>query len=305
MFSKKKKKFNKVHPQNYLYTRVKKRKKRIIFSILYAVVAVLFIIAIFYAIFFTKYFEIKNIEFYGNELVSEKDLMLSYNNVIKEDSSFLARKNIIIFPSSTLEDSIKKSFRRVKNLTVTKKFPDTLEISIDEFKPTGIACKTINMLDSECFYFDYEGIIFNNSPVIIGESLLFIYDEGISGENLPYKKYTEESIKFINAFKKLIVSEINITPKYFKFEDKYNDIELGTKSGFKIFLSQDNSYVEQAYSIVSVVQNEIKEDVVNLDYIDLRIKNRAYYKLIDVPDPNLGTEETVGIEVKEEEIKPE
>ncbi len=71
MFRKRKNKFKKIKPQNFVYTRVKKRKKRIILTILYILLGVVFAFGLLYFLFFSEYFNIKNISFSGEKTIKE------------------------------------------------------------------------------------------------------------------------------------------------------------------------------------------------------------------------------------------
>jgi len=70
-----------------------------------------------------------------------------------------------------------------------------------------------------------------------------------------------------------------VSISYFSFLNDDGDIEAQTDKGFKIIMTANGQAEEQARVIKSVLDNEIKDKISALDYIDLRVENRAYYKL--------------------------
>ena len=263
-----------------MYTRVKKRKKRIILTIFYIFLGISLLLGLFYFLFFSDYFNIKNVSFSGEETIKEYDLRSVYlKHANQEKYIFLNQKNIFALSSLDLAEVLKKSFRKIKNVKIDKKIPNSLSIAVEEYKPVGISCKNFNTSGSECFYFDKDGIIFDSAPLIIGELFLSVYDKDININNFPNAKYDKDLVDFILRFKKAILKESNLSVKYFNFKNQFNDIEIFMKKGFKIFLTKDQNPERQASDVIKVLEKEIKENIVNLDYIDLRIKNRVYYKL--------------------------
>ncbi len=280
MFRKRKNKFKKIKPQNFVYTRVKKRKKRIILTILYILLGVVFAFGLLYFLFFSEYFNIKNISFSGEKTIKEYDLKNTYFEYTGQKKYiFLNQKNILALSSSDLSEALKKSFRRIKNVKIEKNIPNSIDIFIEEYEPVGISCRDFNSAGLDCFYFDKDGIIFDTAPLIIGEMFLSVYDNNLNIENFPNAKYKKDLIDFVLRFKKEILKNSDMSVKYFSFKDQFDDIEVYLKSGFKIFLTKDQNPEKQVYDVMRVIKEEIKENFKDLDYIDLRIKNRAYYKL--------------------------
>jgi hypothetical protein len=297
---KKKKKFSRAISQNYLFTKTKKKKKRILLNLFYLVLIFLVIGLGFYILFFLQYFQIKNVSFDGMVTVGEGDLKNIFSEYASEKRYFLENSNIFVLSSSGLSERIEKSFRRVKGVDVKKDFPDSLKINLEEYKPIGISCKETDgkkdvkkLKKAECFYFDKDGIIFDSAPLTVGSLLVFLYDKNINIKSFPDNSYKKESVDFILKLKSEILKKIGISVDYFKFLNEYDDIEAVSKSGFKMFFTQDQDPLLQVEAIKELIESTIKDDIINLDYIDLRIQNRAYYKLKTI-DTATTTEQVLG-----------
>lgn len=269
-----------VVPQNYIYAKAAKRnKKRIFIFVFYILLALGSLAAAVYLIFFTQYFQIQKISFYGMNVIQEDILkQISAQYLETEKYYFFEQKNLLAMSSNGLTEMFKRELRRVKNVSVDKKFPNILDISIEEYTPAGIACNNTDAQSQRCFYFDNDGVVFDEAPFIVGELLLFIYDENINIISFPESKYSAEFIKFMLEFKQKISEENILAIEYFKVSNKFGDIEVMFRVGFKIFLSQSQMPEEQAKAALEILNSQAG-NIQNLDYIDLRIKNRAYYKL--------------------------
>ena len=95
---------------------------------------------------------------------------------------------------------------------------------------------------------------------------------------LPNHKYLESQIWLIGFLKSKALAQNNITLRYFSFLNNHGDISAETTQGFKIFFNSQIVPAEQIKVLGGILDKEIKDQTSNLDYIDLRVENRAYYK---------------------------
>jgi|GEM_PF-1790155 len=291
-------------PQNYLFIKTKKKKKRILLNSFYLLLVFLAVGAILYALLFLEYFQVKNVSFTGMVTVHEEDIKNVSFDYLGQKGYFLDNNNIFALSSSDLSEKIKKSFRRVKKVEVRKDLPNSLEISVEEYEPVGISCKDSLGNDdpeefkkADCFYFDKDGVIFDSTPLIVGDLFVSLYDDNIEVNDFPEDHYKKESIDFILKLKDGISKKTGIQVDHFKFLNEYDDVEVVSKSGFKMFFTQEQDPIFQADAVKNVIENKIKDDLVNLDYIDLRIQNRAYYKLKTIDDEASAQEATTTEEI--------
>lgn len=268
-------------PQNYIYAKKSSKNKKYIF-IFYAFIFLGPFTAIAYFVFFTPYFNVKKISFHGMNVVKETDLMrISDKYLETSEYYFLKQKNILTMSSYGLTEAFKAELRRVKNISVDKKFPNVIDVLVEEYYPAGIVCDNIDIQSQKCFYFDIDGTVFDEAPFIVGEALLFVYDENLGVATFPEYKYDFAFVKFISEFKKNISEKSVFTIDYFKDSNKFGDIEAFFRLGFKVFLSQNQDPEEQAKAVAEIINSQA-ENVQNIEYVDLRIKNRAYYKLKNI-----------------------
>lgn len=261
----------------HLYNHKLQKKKRMR-HLIYASFSLLMICLFFYTLFFSDYFTIKDIKIFGTESIPESLLKAEIAGAL-DMRSFIFLKNINIFamPSDFLRDELKVKFPKIKTVLVEKNiFKREVLFVIAERKAIGITCKND---DGNCFYFDSEGVIFNSSPIILGAQVLKIIDDAIDADMiLPNHKYLEAQIRLIGFLKNKALEQNNITLRYFSFLNNHGDILAETMQGFKIFFNSQIVPAEQIKVLGGILDKEIKDQVSNLDYIDLRVGNRAYYK---------------------------
>jgi len=222
----------------------------------------------------------------------------------------IPQKSILIVPVEKIKTEILKKFPKIGNARIYKKFPHTLKIELQEREPVGIWCRlrvkkqdsnntfkttqdikneiprsgSDNLKDnreisdlyndlSQCFYIDKKGVIFKIAPKMEGGLMANIYERRKNNPSLGEKVIYEENIDFILEAEDRLKSE-DLIPIIFYLN--YPDVKVFVKNGFYIYLTFSNSLDSQIYALDRALKG-IKV-VENLQYIDLRIEGRVYYK---------------------------
>jgi len=244
-------KFNK---QKY---RPKKNKK------IFFIFTTLLFLGIIYLLFFSPVFNIKEIIVLGNKKVSSEEIK---NNLIRD--------NIFLTNNKSIEDQLLKKIPEILELKINKNLlKRKLEINIKERETVGIICSI-----GTCFYFDENGIIFDDAPNTSGSLIVVIQDN--SGRNYEIgNKISEKTfIDTVLEINENLFSEIGLRVSSFNI-DSYPIEELKavtTEGWYALFnLKKDT---ENQLLALKVALNEKIKDRTGLQYIDLRIENRIYYK---------------------------
>lgn len=263
-----------LHLYNY-----KSQKKKGMKHWVYASFSFLLVSFIFYFFFISSYFSVSKIQINGAESIPLNELGAKVANVLEMNSFiFLKNSNIFILPSNFLTAELLNQFPKIETVTLKKNiFKREISIFVTERKEAGIACKA---KESLCFYFDKNGVIFSVSPIILGARVLTIIDKSISQDMmLPKNKYTPKDIEFIDSIKKKTVESGKFAIRSFSFLNDHGDISAETAQEFKIFFNSRLSQDEQIKTLNAVLEKEIKDSITNLEYVDLRVESRVYYKM--------------------------
>ena len=140
----------------------------------------------------------------------------------------------------------------------------------------GIVCKGET---AECFYIDEQGIAFEQAPQTSGSLVLLIKDYSEREYRLRKEIFEQRIVNFISQVKQgllgtgLIALDFNIL----SFPPK--DLKVMTSEGWYILFDLERDIKSQLSGLKAALEEKISEEErKNLEYVDLRIENRIYYK---------------------------
>ena len=265
------------------YYRKRKNRKKIK-GIVILICSLFLILISVYIFLFSPIFSIKTVEIYGNRDINSQEIIDSSNYT----NFFLATKNKIKY-------DLLARFPRISELEVEKSLSERkIKISIKEREEFGIVCRIEKIENSasastevgtptdkieNCFYIDKGGVIFKDAPQTSGSLVILIKDYSGREYQLGEKIYNENVIDFISFAKEFLTSQINL--KFLDFNILSfppDDLKAITDEGWYILFNLQKRAEDQLQALKAVLNEKIKEGRKNLEYVDLRIKNRVYYK---------------------------
>jgi len=274
---KKKRNFNSFSKNN-------KRK----FIILSAVVFVLIIMLSAGLIYFLRVesFKIQKISIQGNALVSKENINAIVSDFIQGDYLRLVpRENIFVFPKNKIAETLKVKYPRIRDISILRNLPNTILIKIIERKSAALFCdnKDKSSQANNCVFIDEDGYAFEKSPFFSGDIYIKFFDERDSenvslGRQLISKNQFEKVVKFANFVKS---EKINIDKIILEKDGLY---KFYTTMGWYILLSSTNDSGTSFDNLKIVLNEQVKDRVSNLEYVDLRLENagigfsKAYYR---------------------------
>lgn len=252
------------------------KRKKSIFRNRFFWLCILFFLALggfTYLLFFSSYFQLKKVIIFGNQKVERGNL----ENLVKDQCSkkifsVFPTQSILLFNSKRTKNIITENFPQISEISIKKRLPNRLEIEVKERVPFGVWCKN----NVPCFYFDREGIIFEEVP---GGTLsnILIKDktekENIKlGEKIIEKNVAEFALEVKNQLKDNF--GIEITDYTIPSAERLN---AKNDQGWEIYFNQKEDLGNQLTKLIAVLDSEIPtERRGNLEYIDLRF-SRVYY----------------------------
>lgn len=263
------------------------KKQKIIFKLKLYGILVVFLFLLTGAGYLTAYssfFKINNVTLIdaenkqanANEVI--EDLKNSFNKQSKL-TSFLGAENILIWRNKPNEIFFKEH-PKIIDLTIKKNYLERkIEINIDERVKLGVWCETSTnnqeLITNNCFWFDENGVIFEEAPMVEGEMIYKITD--FSNRELAFgDRVLDENLfnNLILIFKTLERAGLNLKTlrlENLSAQEIIAESPLVPKIYFSLRFDPDFS--------LSVFENLKKINLEKVEYLDLRIKNRAYYKL--------------------------
>jgi len=273
---------NKKHPSLWdEQEEIKKEKKSFHKTILFFIFIII-IILIIYALIFSCLFQIKNVVVSGSSKVGETAEIQQVAQDFLEHRKFLVlpNSNAFILNRQSLKRLLEKKFD-LEYATVGVDWPKTLEIEVQNKFPALV------WQEGEIYYSVYSDGVIKNKIVNLAEYELPIINRGtttdvmineqvVSNEQMQY--ISELNSLFNYYFKDLGVRQFVLT----SLESR--EVKLITNqggpaesAGWYILFSLEIG-VEESVNIVKSVLDQKIEDSNTLQYIDVRIKDKIYYK---------------------------
>ncbi|MCR4325783.1 MAG: hypothetical protein NUV59_03165 [Patescibacteria group bacterium] len=250
---------------------------------------------------------IRHIVVQGTQKVPEK-LVRDYVATILDDGSYhyISRKNIFIYPRAVIERAVVGYFPRIKSASVSR--PSLLStdmvVGITERQPFALWC----MSGGQCYEMDDRGFIFAEASASEVESArpgaIYVFEGGVALDNdkdgaedaTAEGSATSSMRKLANPIGRSFVpahlpgiitllrllGQAGFTPAGAIVEnDRDFTIPLSGEQGFYIKASFGQDAGRLTHDLELVLDSDILRDRKNeIEYIDLRFGDRAYYKLI-------------------------
>lgn len=264
--------------------RHKKRKKKGRKILLWGFFSVICVSALIYFFFFSSYFIVQEINVDGTDLVSPDAVKQTISDTFsRKEWGVFAAGNVFFFPVDDAQNTLQKAFPPIAHVNISRRIhfvrigswvqKSALSVHVTERPKTALACDT-----AQCFFIDDDGVLFASAPFTSGASILRISETDLSGIVLPTVKYSPDFISFIRNIKTSVADE-GITFDSFARINEYGDVQAHTTGNYTVFLTMSQEPKKQARILKEILLKMVQDDITKLDYVDLRVENRAYYKL--------------------------
>ena len=265
---------------------ISKTISRVIFYVL----LIGFVAVSIYVLFFSPYLQITSITISGTQELKSQDIrglieLSAQGNFFQ----FIPKNNFLFFPQTRIENLLKDNFKKIRSVVVTKKFPDSISINIDERKAVMVWCNS-----ESCFLIDENGAAYSsadfNSPEIVQNNLIIINDSSGHvfkvGEKITSPAYEQYVLNIKEALKNIgfeISDDANNA--YETPSNMADEIDVKTEQGTDFLFSTQFTLEKAIRALDVTLKKGINDKQKDFDYIDLRSENKVFYKF-----KNSGTE---------------
>jgi len=263
------------------YVQIKKdqirRRQRRRTAIIIASIVIPILIVGFFASMHLNFMKTKAIEVNGaklidvvkiQELVRKTTTPGFFSKILFGDENFL----FAMIHKKDVEADLTNDFPIAKSVVVSFDTPGRkIKVNIDEREQYGLWC--IGEEKNNCFWFDREGVMFMKAPTTKGRLIKKVID--ISGKELNirdtvmrpyYVKTLEEIFDFLDSM------DIRINTLLLKNRD-LGEIETDNTNYPKIYFSLR---YDPSFAVPGI--QELHNKMNKLEYIDLRVNNKVFYK---------------------------
>lgn len=263
-------------------------------------IALFFAVAV-YSFVFSGFLEIADISIHTDGNIHINDIRNSINQEI--DNKYfktISRKNFIFLNKKRIEEKLKNDFRKIKKISIEKKFPNKLIIEIQERNLILFLCSK-----GECYYIDERGYAYEKiglSSFINHEETIELVDE--SGKEIRENEYVllPTYIEFITNIADNLKkeTELDILKEYRTRSRISEELIVQTKKGWDIYLTAKVPMDKSIQTLRTLLNRHLMlRDLNELEYVDLRSENKVFYRMKG------GVVEEEKAAKKEEDLKRE
>lgn len=239
-------------------------------------------------LFFSFVF-LMNHEYFKVSVVSVSDLQFADEEKVKSEVEELlnekrlglvSRRSILFIGRDSIAKSILSKNIFIESVDISLEKFDELQITATEFGPVAKWCGESSKKKSrECYLLNSNGSVFTKETVVNKEDVPVFYGP-ISQDYIIGKSYLNPDqfrnvMSFIESLKKLDIYVRSVETSDFE------TIAVQTTAGPYIMIStlNDSQKIVENLSVVIETEEINKAQFSNLEYIDLRFTNKAFYKI--------------------------
>ena len=225
--------------------------------------------------------QIREVEFLGlqsseERILRERVLAMiggTYAFILPQSSYFLADR-------AAVASRLREEFPRLADVEITKEFPDKFVVTASERVFWGIFCSSAAASSTpQCFYIDASGFAYEEAPEVKGSLILSIYSDG-AGAAVGRSAVDTATMKLFHFLTEAALKASGTPIIGYELRSHVpSEIRAKVADGFTLIFERDSDFANTFRVLKRVLDEEIKEKRDRLDYIDLRLGNKVFYKL--------------------------
>ena len=278
--------------------RQERKQKSTLKKIFFAGLFFCFLVGLIYFLIWSPFLWVEKIEIRSSKVPLYYTLSeireIVENSLAGKIWQIIPKKSIALISSSKIKNNILDKFSEINEVIIQRKLPNVLIVKIWERESIGVWCQYhststqefIERKIDQCFYIDQQGIIYRQAHLMKGNLVLNIYSAKNQTANIRTQVTSPEIIEFILAIEQGIEKIKTADKKPLVIIDfeivSLEDLRVMTLNNYQIYFNPAYSVEFQLQALGMILEKEIKEDYISLEYIDLKIQDRVYYKLRDL-----------------------
>src|SRR3989344_229961 len=261
-----------------------RKKEQVVFKFLLRFIwPAFFAFAVFaFGLFFwgTSRFDPSVIKIEGNKRVKAEEIVVVVKPFFTDKHMFLFSGNVFIFNHKGARARLMEFFPRISDafFKVDWHMREVTVLVEDRTKPAAIWCGSPAGIDA-CYNIDEDGVAFEEALPSQGLLLLTVKNERDQdlkqiGEAVIDKDFLTQLIRIRDVLKE--TSQVGVSRIIL---EKPDEVVAETLEGWRVIFVDSRPIQDQIVALREILKAQIpKEKRAGLDYIDLRVSERAYYK---------------------------
>lgn len=260
---------------------LKQKKRRKFLAKLTAILiikAVSFSVAAYF-LFFTDHLRVANLHLDSGDENLTNTLRTTVQDWLNENSWGLNwHGNLLLLSAADLRDFLYGKFPTIADIEITKRFPHDLDISVKEKEHQGTWCLS-GQLPVRCFQFDWAGKAFRETLPSTGFLIFTVLDYRPRSIEIG-RPVAEDNWFWTLVLARENLLKYNMRPGEFIIPaDSFDEFQVKTSEGRTILFSTSTDIARQLDALAQFLHEREKDNsVARLEYVDLRIQDRIYFK---------------------------
>ena len=237
-----------------------------------------------YLLLFSPFLEVDSISVEGNKEIPIEQIIEKVNETMKGTYfKYFSRRNLFLVRKSAINNKLKSEFNRLEVSSIEKKFPRAILIKVKERQPELVWCS-----GGVCYLVDKSSLVYSGANVTDEEinknRFLVVIDDNARPVEIGKTIIGENFIQYLKEIDAVLVDELGLP-----IEENYHTPALSSQEvivkikegeGWLLKFSSTVSPKDTKKILETVFERELSsEKRNNLDYLDLRVKGKVYYKL--------------------------
>jgi len=234
-----------------------------------------------YLFFFSTFLDISKIIIQGNQEISSVEISKVVEKSLEGNYlKYLPKKNFFLVSEKNIGSAVKKSFNRLEVSSIEKKFPDTIVVKVVERKAELVWCSS-----GVCYFADRSGLVYGGASGseddLRAANFLVVVDDSAIPVNMGKTRISPDFVGYIEAVNAMMRDDLRVDPvaSYHTPGIASQEVNVMTSEGWILKISSEYSIEEAKKIIQTLFEKDLDEETrKNLDYLDLRVKGKVYYK---------------------------
>lgn len=221
---------------------------------------------------------VTEIDVSGTDIVPAEEVRQAVQKMLSGRMGFIVpRSNFFAVSGGRVEKELRRQFSEVALAEVNKEFPHRLVIRVEGRKLWGVYCERSPAAETRsCAYLDGEGTAYDELgnfsgwllPLIYGSSAVRLGEPTVPKTALGFFEQAKTELAALGAHL-LSLAFSTTTP---------DEVRLGLAEGWHIRVTFSRPIGEWLGILQAVLEKEVGARRAELDYIDLRLGSKVFYK---------------------------
>jgi hypothetical protein len=215
-------------------------------------------------------------------LLGEEIKSIIWEETSESYARLIPKRSIFLLKEKDLASKLKQEFPRIREVSFERDLPAGLLVSIVEREPWAIACNDNftpeNPEDVDCVFVDLKGVAFDQAPDSTGSLVIKIKT------NFPKLSLGEPILdtalaEYLQNFGKKIESGIGSKVIVYELSSVLaGEFRMTLNDGFALIVTKGADAENVLKILKTVLEEEVKEKRMSLEYVDLRFGNKVFYR---------------------------